>query len=286
MEVCGGKGANQAVAAARLGAEVAIIGCVGDDAFAKHLLENLVREEINVSHVSRRSNCASGLAIVSVDDTGENSITVVPGANAMLSVQEAIAAADVIRSSHTLLLQLEVPVATVIAAIEIARAANTRVILDPAPAPSQFARELFGADLICPNENEAAMITGSEVDSVESAQNAARELNRLGAGKAIITLGGQGAVVSDQSSIDWIEPFPIESVDSTAAGDAFAAGARCSLGGNVQPIGSSKIRRRRRRDRGQSDRVRRRRCLPEKKSNNSYRIETNDESFCDGGRWC
>ena len=222
-EVCGGKGANQAVAAARLGADVTMIGCVGDDGFADHLLENLKRENIVVSHVTRRSNCASGLAVVSVEETGENSITVVPGANGMLSVQDAIAAADVIRSSHTLLLQMEVPVETIIAAINIARDSNTRVILDPAPAPKQFPKELLTADLICPNQSEAGMILGREVGSVESARNAATELTHRGARNAIVTLGEQGAILSDGGPAEWIEPFHIDPVDTTAAGDAFAA---------------------------------------------------------------
>jgi len=222
-EVCGGKGANQAVAAARLGADVTMIGSVGDDGFARELLENLKREDINVSLVSRQSNCSSGLAVVSVDQSGENSITVVPGANGMLSVQDTLAAADVIRRSHTLLLQLEVPIETVIAAINIARDSNTRVILDPAPVPSDFPPELLKADLVCPNQSEAAALLGSAVDSVEAARNGAIELTRRGARNAVVTLGRKGAMVSQGGSADWIEPFRIETVDTTAAGDAFTA---------------------------------------------------------------
>ena len=221
--MCGGKGANQAVAAARLGADVTMIGCVGDDRFADHLLENLKREKIGVAHVARRSNCASGLAVVSVDETGENSITVVPGANGTVGVQDAVAAADVIRSSHTLLLQMEIPVETIIAAIKIARDSDTRVILDPAPAPKPFPSELLKTDLICPNQSEAGVILGREIGSVETARTAAKELTHNGAENAIITLGGQGAVLNDGGSPKWIEPFPIDPVDTTAAGDAFAA---------------------------------------------------------------
>lgn len=222
-EVCGGKGANQAVAAARLGADVTMIGSVGDDGFADHLIENLERENIDVSHVSRRSACASGLAVVSVEDSGENSITVVPGANGRLRVEDAMAAADLIRRSHTLLLQLEVPVDTVIAAINIARDSNTRVILDPAPAPSHFPPELLKPDLICPNQSEAAAILGTNVDSVKAARFAAIELIDRGASNSIVTLGSQGAVVSNGGSADWIEPFQVNTVDTTAAGDAFTA---------------------------------------------------------------
>jgi ribokinase len=222
-EVCGGKGANQAVAAARLGADVAMIGCVGDDKFAVDLLENIEHENISVKHIYRRSNCPSGLAIISVDNSGENSIIVVPGANGTLQVEDAMALTDLIRSSHTLLLQLEVPVETVIAAINIARDSNTRVILDPAPAPSQFPKELLQTDLICPNQSEAGIILGREISSLEDARNSAIELTHLGPRNAIITLGGQGAVFSDGGPAEWIEPFTIDTVDTTGAGDAFTA---------------------------------------------------------------
>ncbi len=222
-EVSGGKGANQAVAAARLGADVAIIGSVGDDAFAETLLGNLKQDKIDVSHVFQRSQCASGLAVVAVEESGENSIIVVPGANGTLGVDDVTASADLIRASRTLLLQLEVPVETVMAAVRIARESDTRVILDPAPAVDPFPSELLDVDLLCPNQSEAALILGREVESVEAAREAATQLTRRGARNAIVTLGAQGAVVCDRTSTEWIEPFKVEPVDTTAAGDAFAA---------------------------------------------------------------
>jgi ribokinase len=221
-EVSGGKGANQAVAAARLGAEVTMIGSVGDDAFADRLLENLEREQVDVSHVSRRSLCASGLAIVAVERSGENSIMVVPGANGTLSLEDVRKSADIIRQSDALLLQLEVPVETVIAAMQFARESGTRVIVNPAPVPQPFPKELLDADLICPNESEAEFILGVDIGSIEAGQRAAAELVSRGARYAIITLGGRGAIVCDGRSTEWVQPFPIEPVDTTAAGDAFA----------------------------------------------------------------
>lgn len=223
VEVCGGKGANQAVAAARLGADVTMIGAVGDDAFADQLIGNLTCEGVDVAGVARRANCASGLAIVSVEHSGENSILVVPGANGRLGVAEALAAGELIRRSDTLLLQLEVPIDAVGEAIKIARASGTRVILDPAPAPPALPPELLQVDLICPNETEAALLLGRELGSLEDAQEAARELTRRGAANVIITLGVRGAVVAQGEAVHWIEPFTVTTVDSTAAGDAFTA---------------------------------------------------------------
>ena len=222
VEVPGGKGANQAVAAARLGADVTMIGSVGDDAFADRLIENLKSERIDVGRVTRRDNCASGLAVVAVEDTGENLIAVVPGANATVSVEDAQRARDIIQSSDALLLQLEVPHDTVIDALKLAREVKTRVILDPAPATSPFPNDLLQADVICPNQSEAALILGNDVNTIDDAKDAAIALTRRGVANAIITLGAQGVVISDGNHSVWIEPFSVSPVDTTAAGDAFA----------------------------------------------------------------
>ena len=222
-ELCGGKGANQGVAAAQLRAQVAMIGCVGNDGFADRLLDNLAQYEIDLAHVHRRSDCGSGLAMIAVEDSGENSIVVVPGANGTLNVSAARASTDVIGGCDALLLQLEVPVETVAAAIEIARDAGTRVVLDPAPATAALPAELMQVDVICPNQSEAALILGFPVETVADAKRAAAEFIDRGAQNAAITLGDQGAVVSDGQNVDWIEAFPVETVDTTGAGDAFTA---------------------------------------------------------------
>jgi ribokinase len=223
-ELPGGKGANQAVAAARLDAEVFMIGRVGDDGFGERLRAGLQREGIDLSHVAVTPNCASGLAIVAVEDSGENAITVIPGANGRLTADDVTAASDLIRSADVLLLQLEVPLETVLPAIELAVEFDTQVILDPAPAPTAFPARLLAVDVACPNETEAAVITGIRIRSLDDANNAALRLHAMGARHAVITLGSQGAVVCGPDGwLEHVPSFTVETVDSTAAGDAFAA---------------------------------------------------------------
>ena len=221
-EVSGGKGANQAVAAARLNADVIMIGRVGDDAFAKQLRDNLQRERIDTTFVSSTEQCSSGIAIVAVERSGENSIIVLPGANSRLEVADVESAAGVIRGSDLLMLQLEIPIDAALAAVRMARESGVRVILDPAPAPVHFPSELFDVDVICPNQSEASAILGRDVRSVAEAEQAAIELTRRGVKYAIVTLGAQGAVASDGEDARRFEPSIIEPIDTTAAGDAFA----------------------------------------------------------------
>ena len=222
LEIPGGKGANQAVSAARAGGQVTMIGRVGNDAFADRLLDNLHREKIDTTCVSRTSDTASGLAVVAVESGGENSIMVVPGANGRVTPADAQAAADVIRGADVLLLQLEVPLDTVIAATEIASAAGVPVILDPAPMPHSLPDEVIHVDFVCPNRSEASAIAGRPIETIQQAREAASAIHHRGARTVIITLGGDGAILSDGSSVEWIEAFPVSAVDTTAAGDAFA----------------------------------------------------------------
>jgi ribokinase len=224
QELAGGKGANQAVAAARLGGNLAMIGRVGDDAFGERLKAGLKAEGIDVSRVAVTPNCASGLAIVAVDDGGENAITVIPGANGRLTPADVRAAANLIAEADVLLLQLEVPLETVLSTIELAREHDTLVILDPAPAPASFPTQLLSVDLVCPNETEAAALTGIAIANLADAKRAAKRLLEMGTHYAIITLGSQGAILCgpDGRSHE-IPSFEVQAVDTTAAGDAFAA---------------------------------------------------------------
>lgn len=224
VEICGGKGANQAVAAARAGGSVTMIGRVGVDAFADRLLDNLCLNEIDFQHVLPTPQSPSGLAVVSVEASGQNSIVVVPGANGHVSVDDVEAARVAIESSDILLLQLEVPIATVVAAIKIAAAAGVRVMLDPAPAPkmNMIPPDLLHVDLICPNESEAAEIVGREVNALAEIESAARELHDRGAKNVAITLGERGTLLFDGQQMHLVESFSIDAVDTTAAGDAFA----------------------------------------------------------------
>ncbi|MCA9123564.1 MAG: ribokinase [Planctomycetaceae bacterium] len=222
-EVPGGKGANQAVAAARLGAEVVLIGRVGDDAFGQSLRENLQRESVDTSFVLTTDRSCSGIAVVCVENSGENSIVVVPGANGHVGVDDVTHAASAIENSDILLVQWEVPIEAVDAAIQIARATGVPVVLDPAPALLKFPPGMFKVDAICPNQLEAAALLRSEVSSIDQAENAALELNRRGVRYAIITLGAFGAVLGEDGGVQRFEPYEITPIDSTAAGDAFAA---------------------------------------------------------------
>ena len=221
-EICGGKGANQAVAAARAGGQVCMVGRVGADAFAERLVTNLQQAQIQTEHVLHADNCASGLAVVAVDDSGQNSIMVVPGANGRVRVDDIENARSAIETSSVVLLQLEIPLAAVEASISIARSAGVRVIVDPAPAPNEWPDGLFQAALLCPNESEAAAFVGSPVQTLQQAESAAHAICERGASNVAITLGDRGTLLCDGDQTHLVDPFPVHAIDSTAAGDAFA----------------------------------------------------------------
>lgn len=236
VENPGGKGANQAVAAARMGADVTMIGCVGDDSFATQLLQNLKGESVDTQQITRRENTASGVAVVMVEESGENAILVVSGANGLVSQQEIERARQAICGSDILLMQLEVPQEIVAYATQIAHEAGVSVILDPAPAPPEYQTDLLNVDLICPNQSEAAALLGKPVESLDDAMSLVEELTQLGPRQAIITMGEQGAVVFDGEAVQPIPALPIQVVDSTASGDAFAAGLAVRLAENASLI--------------------------------------------------
>ena len=222
-EVPGGKGANQAVSAARLGARVWMIGRIGDDSFASRLHSGLVANGVDCSAVLRTESSASGIAIIGVQDNGQNQITVIPNANALLTPSDIDRFETVIKDASMLLLQLEIPMPTVVRAAAIARAHNVPILLDPAPAPHELPAELFSVDVMCPNQTEAAAILGRSVVTIDDAKLAARELFSRGVRIAIITLGADGVVVCSDEGCKLYNAPTIKAVDSTAAGDAFAA---------------------------------------------------------------
>lgn len=219
-EICGGKGANQAVAAARAGGEVSMIGRVGNDAFAERLVDNLKAEQIQCNGI-RWSDCESGVAIVPVEESGQNSIMVVPGANGAVCPEDVAASEPIISGADVLLLQLEVPVETVAAAIELAKKRGVRVVLDPAPA-QQLPDALFDVDLLCPNQSEASVLTGIEVESEKQVAAAAESLHQRGAKNVAITLGERGTWLFDGQHGELIPTIEVTAKDTTAAGDAFA----------------------------------------------------------------
>lgn len=221
-EVCGGKGANQAVAAARAGGRVRMLGRVGSDAFANRLLDNLTQHDVDCAAVQQTPQCTSGLAIVAVEHSGQNSILLVAGANGHVSTADVQAAHAMIAEADILLLQLEVPVSAVMEAIQIASQNGVRCILDPAPVAKDWSEALLQVDLVCPNETEAAAITGLPVATVADAERAARQLHDRGVKHVVITLGDNGAVVLTDGAFHHIPPTGVKAVDTTAAGDAFA----------------------------------------------------------------
>jgi len=221
--VPGGKGANQAVAARRLGAQVRMLGRVGMDPFGSQLLDNLSKAGVDAAGVGRDPQAASGIALIMVDDAGQNSILVAPGANMLLAPADIDDSKEVIASAQVLLLQLEIPLETVVRAAQIGHAHGVKVVLNPAPAPVQpLPPELAHlVDVLVPNEFEATSLIGLPVDSDEQIRAAASALRATGAANVIITLGGRGALLATAQGFRHFPAFPVKPVDTTAAGDAF-----------------------------------------------------------------
>lgn len=217
----GGKGANQAVAAARAGGRVAYVGRLGRDTLGDQALAGLGREGIALSHVVRDAEHPSGVAFIFVGSDGENSIGVAGGANQHLSAKDVARARALIAGARVILLQLETPLKTVEAASRFAKAAGVDVILNPAPAqalPDSLLRNIM---LLTPNESEASILSGIRVTDVASATRAARVLRGRGVRNVIVTLGAKGAVVATADGTSWIPSRKVRAVDSTAAGDVF-----------------------------------------------------------------
>ena len=219
----GGKGANQAVAAARLGAEVCFIGRVGDDDLGRARLEQLAAEGIDIRCVAVDREAASGVALIFVAPDGENAIAVAPGANARVTPDQIDAAAAEIRAADLLLTQLEVPLPAVTRAIEIARAAGKPIVLDPAPAQPLPDSLLAQVDYLTPNETEAEALLGGGAEGLGGVAVTAARLRERGARVVIITLGREGALVTTADRQFHLPGRHVEVVDTTAAGDAFAA---------------------------------------------------------------
>jgi len=217
----GGKGANQAVAAARAGGNVTFVACLGRDMFGDQALQGFQQDGIQVEHVVKDADAPSGVALIFVDEKGENSIAVASGANANLSAEDIQNAADTIASADMVLMQLEIPLATVQAAARIAADNHAKVILNPAPAQALPDELLQQVTLLTPNETEAELLTGIKVETETQAAEAARALQAKGVETVIITLGPRGAYVLSSDYEGLIPSFKVKAVDSTAAGDVF-----------------------------------------------------------------
>ena len=226
----GGKGANQAVAAARAGGEVAFLARVGDDLFGRQAIEGFVRDGIQVQHVIRDNNSPSGVALIFVADDGENSIGVASGANGELSPKDIDAAKATLESADILLMQLETPLDAVHRAATIASAAGVPVILNPAPAQPLDDDLLRHISVLTPNEGEAEQLSGIPVTDVPSAMEAAEVLLAKGIETVVITLGARGAVIAGPQFQGLVSAFPVAKVvDTTGAGDVFNGALAVSL---------------------------------------------------------
>lgn len=233
----GGKGANQAVAAAKLGISTALVGRVGNDDWGRSLITGLRDYGVETSAIQTDSTIHSGVAIITVAETGENQILGVYGANDRLNASDVERLCPLLEQAEILLLQLEVAIDAVKLAALAARKAGTKVILDPAPVPKTSIAHLYPhIDLLLPNETEASQLVGFAVHSVETATQAAFALHEQGVKAVIIKLGAQGALYSQvetESNHDimtaFIPAFPVEAIDTVAAGDAFAGGLAVAL---------------------------------------------------------
>jgi ribokinase len=227
--VSGGKGANQAVAAARLGAQVAMVGCVGNDDYGVQLRDALLVEQIDCQAVST-VNDSSGVALIVVDDNSQNAIVIVAGANGAMTPAVIDRFDAVLQAADVIICQLEIPDATVGHALKRARALGKIVILNPAPASRALPADWFAAiDYLIPNESEATVLSGLPVDSLETAERAASKLIAMGAGKVIITLGAQGSLFANGQSFEHFPAPKVKAVDTTAAGDTFVGGFAAAL---------------------------------------------------------
>lgn len=218
----GGKGANQAYAAAMLGSDVTMLGCVGNDRFGSLLISKLKEASVDTDFVEARHGKATGTAFVMTDDTGNNSIIVIPGANELCTAEYIHRSEHLFQRADCVLLQLEIPLDGVAEAIRTAKKHGKRVILNPAPARSDIPDELLRmVDVLTPNETELALLTGACTDTLEATERAARTLLEKGVGCVIVTLGKAGAMLVSAEHSRHIPARKVSAIDSTGAGDCF-----------------------------------------------------------------
>ncbi len=220
----GGKGANQAVAIARLGGDVTFVAKLGMDDFGDQAINNFKKDNINTDFIFRTSNSPSGVALIFVDDSGENVIVAVQGANAELSPEDVEKARPVIEQSDILVLQLETPLETVVHAISIAKSKDIPIVLNPAPGKKLDPDIIKCINYLTPNETETEILTGMRITDDNAVKEAGLKLLKLGAENVIITMGKRGAMLVTEKGCELISGFKVEAIDATAAGDAFNGG--------------------------------------------------------------
>jgi ribokinase len=241
QQVAGGKGANQAVAAARAGSMVVMVGCVGDDLLGRTAVAGLREDGVEVSRILSRSEAASGVALVVVDAGGQNSIAVAPGANACVTPAMVRQAEPQLAEAEVVLVQLEVPLDVVVETAAIASSHGTRVILDPAPAqplPDALWRRLA---VVTPNVTEVEALTGRAIRDQSDVLAAARVLLERGVEAVSVTLGGDGVLVATRQTHTMIAGLAVEAIDTTAAGDTFAGALASRLAEGAELIDASRF---------------------------------------------
>lgn len=224
----GGKGANQAVTAARLGGQVSMVGCVGNDTFGRALTQNLQKNNVSTNHVKTIDDVSTGVAIIVIKD-GNNFIIVEPGANYKLTPEIVESVEDEIAKCSIMMIQLEVPLKTVEAAVKIAKRHGVKVLLNPAPAVQLPEEIINNVDIITPNETEAGILTGVALNNKDDAKSAVRILLDKGINKVVITLGSQGAMYNSGNDIKTHPAVNVKVVDTTAAGDSFCGALAVAL---------------------------------------------------------
>ena len=229
IQAFGGKGANQAVAAARAGAHVCFVSCVGDDAYGRQVVANLENDGIDTRHVVRETGVPTGTALIMIDSAGENCISVAPGANYRLTPAHVDRARDAIEAASVLVTQCEIPQETVEYVIDLGARLGKRVMLNLAPARPLAHASLARLGVLAVNETEAAFLTGLPVKSDAEVEVAARALGAQGSQTVVLTLGSRGAWVAGEGHAGLVPPVPVVAVDTTAAGDVHCGALALAL---------------------------------------------------------
>lgn len=225
----GGKGANQALAARRMGAETTLLGMVGEDAFAMQALKFLRQDGVDLSRIGVSHEEPTGLAMIVVEESGQNAITVVPGANASVGMEILRDLKTLLSAQDVLVLQLEIPLDVVEQAIHIAHKVKARIMLDPAPAVERLPKSFYRVDILVPNQFEAETLLGASITDVRSAKAAARQLRGRGAEVAIVKLGEMGVVWATGRGLFYLPGEKVVAIDAVGAGDAFAGALAARL---------------------------------------------------------